>query len=409
MKIKKLFLVSLIYIFSIINIFPCTTVIISGKITVDGRPLLWKHRDSNSFQNKIMFFTDGKFKYIGLVNSEDINGNEIWIGCNEKGFAIMNSASYNLKDKNDKTEIADREGIVMKLALQQCETIDDFEKLLQSMEKPLGVEANFGVIDAKGGAAYFETNNFTYKKYDVNDPEVAPLGYLIRSNFSFSGREDEGYGYIRYATAQELFLYADEINDLSYKFIIQNITRSLKHSLTKMDLQSYVNELDTEPRYFTFEDFIPRYISTSSVVVQGVNENEDPKLTTMWTVLGFPLSSVAIPIFAGCEGNIPTCLVSDKTGNAKLCDLSLKFKDLIFPIKRGSGTKYANLTALINKNNTGIMQKIVPIENKIIEEGEKYLVSWRASNSINFSELIKFNGWVDKLISNEYKLLFEID
>ena len=75
----------------------CTTAIISGKYTVDGRPLLLKHRDSDFDQNKIMYFEDGKYEYIGLVNSVDSLGNEVWAGFNSAGFAIMNAASYNLK------------------------------------------------------------------------------------------------------------------------------------------------------------------------------------------------------------------------------------------------------------------------------------------------------------------------
>ena len=33
-----------------------TTAIVSGKYTMDGRPLLFKHRDSGKLQNKIMYF-----------------------------------------------------------------------------------------------------------------------------------------------------------------------------------------------------------------------------------------------------------------------------------------------------------------------------------------------------------------
>ena len=40
-------------------------------------------------------------------------------------------------------------------------------------------------------------------KFDVNDPAVAPNGYLIRTNYSVAGEENKGYGYIRYATATD--------------------------------------------------------------------------------------------------------------------------------------------------------------------------------------------------------------
>ena len=201
---KKTVLTLIIYFVLTFFIFLCTTAVVSGKATNDGRPLLLKNRDADALQNKLVYFFDGKYRFMGLVNSEDINNKEVWCGFNEFGFGIMNSASYNLK-VNDTTKISDLEGIIMKMALEQCKTLEDFEKMLNDLPKPLGVEANFGVIDANGGAAYYETDNFKFIKFDVNDPAVAPNGYLIRTNFSISGQENKGYGYIRYQTASEIF------------------------------------------------------------------------------------------------------------------------------------------------------------------------------------------------------------
>ena len=36
----------------------------------------------------------------------------------------------------------------------------------------------------------------------ANDPNLAPEGYLIYTNFSFEGRTDEGKGYVRYENAK---------------------------------------------------------------------------------------------------------------------------------------------------------------------------------------------------------------
>ena len=52
----------------------------------------------------------------------------------------------------------------MKKALQTCATIDEFEQMLKELPQPIRLEANFGVIDAQGGAAYFELSNFKYVK-----------------------------------------------------------------------------------------------------------------------------------------------------------------------------------------------------------------------------------------------------
>jgi len=396
-------------LFSIMMIaasYPCTTAIISGKYTIDGRPLMLKHRDSDSFQNRLMYFVDGKYSYIGLVNSQDIEGKEVWGGFNSTGFAIMNSASYNLKG-NDTTKIADREGIIMKLALQTCSTVDEFEKLIQDYPKPLGVEANFGVMDAYGNAAYFETNNFTYKKYDVNDVNVAPNGYIIRTNFSFTNDKGDGYGYIRFATADELISDAVKSKNLSYSFIIKQVDRSLRHSLSKTDLTKNLPSDENDSRFVHFEDYIPRFTSTSSLIIQGIKPGEETNLTTMWAVIGFPLCSVAIPVFLNKDNQLPKVLIADTTGNSLLCTKALNLKEKCYSSGKDTWKKYINIAVLMNKKKTGIMQKLDVVQEKIFTEAEKYLKNWR-SNGIKDEEVIKYYYWLDKLVIDEYKRLFNL-
>ncbi|MGB8357892.1 MAG: hypothetical protein WCD55_04675, partial [Bacteroidales bacterium] len=175
------------------NIWSCTTFIISGRNTPDGKPILYKHRDTGTLDNAIAFFSDGKYQYIGIVDSKATWKSEVWGGYNSAGFAIMNTAAYN-NNTGDTTKLTDQEGVVMKMALQNCATLADFEKMLSDLPKPLGVDANFGVIDASGGAAYYETGNYGFKKIDANDPALAPNGYLIRTNFSFTGTVNAGGG-----------------------------------------------------------------------------------------------------------------------------------------------------------------------------------------------------------------------
>ena len=85
-------------------------------------------------QNKLVYFFDGKYRFIGLVNSEDKENKEVWCGFNSAGFGIMNSASYNLK-MNDTTKLSDLEGKIMKMALETCSSLEDFEKMLNESTK----------------------------------------------------------------------------------------------------------------------------------------------------------------------------------------------------------------------------------------------------------------------------------
>ena len=396
----------MILVFSYLASDACTSIIISGKNTPDGRPIMWKNRDTDTYQNAVMYFNDGKYNSMGLIDSDDPKGKAIWIGYNSAGFAIMNTASYNLI-MEDTIEVKDREGIVMREALMQCATVDEFESFLKNYKKPLGVEANFGVIDASGGAAYFEVSNFTYKKLDVNDPGNAPLGYIIHTNFSFTGDPNSGSGQIRYKTAEDLFYQAAQQNNLTVRFILQDVSRSLWHSLTKTDLKNSASENPAEQKFVNFTDFIPRYFSSSAVAIQGVKPGENAEYTTMWTVLGFPLTSVVTPLWLCMGKDQPSVVTLDKNEVAPLCDKAIQLKQQLFPIKKSYGENYINVNALYNGAGTGIMQKLKPLDDLIFDETFKKLDTWRTNKNFK-QEIPEFNKMLDTLIREKYMDLFGI-
>lgn len=389
------------------TLYPCTNAIVSGKVTADGRPLLWKNRDTSFLENKIMYFTDGKYPYFGLVNSVDKDGEEVWVGMNAAGFAIMNSASYNLRPDDDTTKIRDREGIVMKLALQQCATLEDFEALLRDLPKPLGVETNFGVIDARGGAAIYETDNFSFRKFDVNDPAVAPNGYLISTNFSVSGDPEKGSGYIRFETADALFEEQLQNEKISARFVLSDVSRSLKHSRVNIDLRDIELKPAGTTTYSFFRDFIPRFLSSSSIVVRGVRQDESPDYATMFTILGFPLTSVTVPLWLAGEDTFPGILKANGNGTAPLSDASLRLKEHCFPILRGSGRDYINLNALQNLNNTGTLQLLPQLEDKIFLYEEQFFDSM-IRDGIDKTKIEGFYNDVEEMVREFYEANFGV-
>jgi len=283
----------------------------------------------------------------------------------------------------------------------------DFEHLLDSLPKPLNVSSNFGVIDAIGGAAYYETGNYNYKKYDANDPDIAPLGYLVRTNFSYSGDRKQDKGLSRYQAAQDLLYQASLTNSISVDFFI-NVSRSLKHGITHTNLYDDIPASGSEAAFSAFRDYIPRYVTASSIVVQGITKNESPSLTTMWTTLGSPLATVAVPVWITSGLKLPEILVADKQGKAKLNDWSLQLKKQLFPIERGEGVDYINLSALLTKDQKGILQKILPIEKQVQSQVSVYQHKWRTAGTIDEKEILLFYNWVDKFISQSYHDTFDI-
>lgn len=355
---RKLLSVIIVYLVGWIPMYPCTSAVVSGRVTPDGRPLLWKHRDASDLNNRIVHFEaeGGKLEFVGLVNGVDTMANEVWAGYNTSGFAIMNTASYNLK--NDTSSLSDREGVVMKQALGECRTVEDFARLLDSLPRPIGVEANFGVIDALGGAAYFEVNSYEVFRYDVKD---SPDGYLLRTNYSVSGRPNEGYGYIRYDNAARLFSRATSERSITPEWITGICSRSFYHTLLGRDF--------TTDTWVVDQDFIPRRSTSASVVIEGVKSGESPVFTTMWTMLGYPPCSVVLPVWIGCEYGVPTLLQgSEDSVRSPLCEWSNRLKNKVFSLERGSGPHYLHMALLYNPESNGYAQRLLSLEKEIYAE-----------------------------------------
>jgi hypothetical protein len=407
---KKLALIVLMLVTagSTAELWSCTTFLMSGKYTPDGRPILYKHRDTGTLDNALVFFTDGKYQYIGMVDSKDSWKQEVWGGFNSAGFAIINSAAYN-NNFGDTTKFADQEGVVMKQALMSCATLADFEKMLTDMPKPLGVDANFGVIDAQGGAAYYETGNFSFKKIDANDPALAPYGLLIRTNHSFTGKVDVGGGYIRYAAASEALNLALAQKRLDPQYLISIISRNLKHSLTGVNLRADLPADASTATFRNFEDFIPRTSSASVVMVVGAAKGEDPDNAMMWTLTGFPLTTMAVPVWVSAGRNLPQVVSMKENMHAPLCDAAMTLKRQLFPITRGSGGKYMNVALLLNGEKTGFLQKLEPAEDMIFMKTRELTASATGKGKPQKEKILEHYKWIDSYIMQTYKDFFGVE
>lgn len=366
----KRVIIALTLLFSVVVGDACTSAIVSGRLTANGRPLLWKNRDTNDQNNRVERIPahDGLYEFVGLFDARDMRDTAAWMGFNEKGFAIMNTASYNLNDDDVPEKDMDKEGVVMRLALERCVTVDDFEKLLNELPKPMGVEANFGVIDAQGNGAYFETGNYKYVKYDLKDE---PSGIITRTNYSYSGVEDKGYGYIREKNEKYLLKSHIANKDITPAVFTEEISRTFYHSVLG---KNYNNGTQ---KFVVDQDFIPRGISTASTVIEGVIPGEPAALTTMWIALGYPPCADVHMCQTG-ENGVPVELQgTGKDNHAPQCDIVKKRKAEVFSIKRGSGKNYVNLTKLYNKKGTGYCQVLTKKNKQVYAAGYKKLEEQR--------------------------------
>ena len=318
----------------------CTSVIVSGRVTNDGRPMIFKHRDSGNVHNMMLVVQGRKYRYLGLVNAGDTLPKDVWGGYNEAGFGIVNTAAYNLNGNGGDT---DGDGILIRKALELCATLEDFERLMDTVKKPRDVNSNFAVLDAKGGCAYYETGNYKYVKFDVNDPAVAPDGYLMRTNFGTTGNHKLDQGVERYQAITAFMEEACKEGHLEHDYLITHISRYLKHGVTQLDMYDMMPETETDTCYVSFHDYIVRYSTASVVLVQGVRPDESPLNTISWTIMGWPLTTIAMPLALLPSGKLPTLVSNDGTGHSRLCEMGLQLKSRVFARTRQCGVLWRPL------------------------------------------------------------------
>ena len=394
-------MMAIAFICTSVSTWACSSAVISGKVTPDGRPLLWKNRETGHLRNHMAYVKGEKYDFVANVNSDNFPKlKEAWVGSNTAGFALMNTQSYNL----ELGDIADddrgpKNGEVIYRALEICATVEDFCHFLDTISKPSGIEANFGVIDAQGGAAMFEVDGNSYKMFDANDPDVAPHGYVARTNFSNGGELNKGYGYVRFLEVDRVLSKACAMGGITPQLIFNDIARSFRNNILDIDLRSGDFNYPKTSGWFTDQDFIPRNNTSCSIVVQGVKKGENPELTVLWTILGYPPAGVAVPLWV--KDNLPAMMSYDKEKEAApLSAASLKLADeKVFHFKQGGGTKhYLHWENLYNLQGTGIMQKMIPLEEKVYQEALPLQQKFYKDGKVNEKELDALYGRIDNML-----------
>jgi hypothetical protein len=309
----------------------CTTAVITGKVTADGRPLLWKSRDTKGLpRNEVIVYEAGKYRVLAVVNAGARA--EVWMGVNSAGFCIENSLSKDLLVPGEHSGPGN--GAIMKMALETCATVADFEALLErTNETGRRTDGNFGVIDAAGGAALFEAGPRTFQMFDANDPEVAPRGTIVRSNFSTTAQrvppapDPESLTVSssgeRYARACRL-IDRHDASGLTVEYVLRHLCRDMADGRGQPFAGTVNGPAGDLPDEVNTAATISRTTTVSAAVFHGVKPGEDPRLTTMWVQLGDPKFSIAVPCWAACESL--TDAVSGEHGGA-ICSIATTLRE----------------------------------------------------------------------------------
>jgi hypothetical protein len=263
----------------------------------------------------------------------------------------------------------------MKLALSRCRTVADFQAILDSTQVPGHTcPANFGVIDSAGGAAIFETFAHSYIRYNASDSVAAPLGALVRSNFSYAGSATGRVGVYRHDRAKLLIENAVQGDTLTAKYLCRTVARDLRttNSFDPYPLP-YEGQQGGLPRgWISTSGAICRRLSVSGLVVEGVLPGESAQLSTLWT---FPMAvqyGVAVP-FWEISGITPPEVNGDSI--APLCSEGLRIKTMAqhFAGFRDTVDTYI----LVDGHGGGVHLTTFPLEDQIFEIADSAIADWR--------------------------------
>ncbi len=352
-RLRIFMLASILPLLSVRSILACTIAVISGSVTSDGRPLLWENRDISRQNQEVRYFDDGsQGAYLALVTTGNNELTTSYIGVNEAGLAIMNSVAPDLSSGSPSSH-----GIFMKRALRECGTVADFEALLTTTSGDRGhIWTNFGVIDAAGEAAIFETTDSDFRRYDADDAG----GYVVRANNSIWGGGDMGG---RFANASQLIEDAVAADQLDHRFIIRTVARDL-------------GDTPSMPcgEWPAVEPALNRHQTRSSGVVHGVLPGEDPRLSTFWCTLGEPSCGVSIPLwaFAGATPNE----ISDPGERSAMCRVIQEkelhcYGDLV-------NDSTIDTNSLVGDDGAGGVHRYsLPIEDELLDLSASRLHGWR--------------------------------
>ena len=276
----------------------CTAGVADGDVTVDGRPLLWKLRNQSDVTNDVHYFVAGSehysglgpasYSYLGMGPANDTPEGPVRQGLNAQGLAV----GWNVLQSGGWLELHHQ-------ALGHYNTIGQVRGYIDGMTT-LSTYNYF--IDSAGEAALWESQLGTGRHWEYNTRapardgqwidgdnadgdgdystglDVSLSGWVVRANapghFNADGSDDLDNSHERYGPGR------DTIGALVYN-------NGNGPGLSPKSLA--VN--------FFRHDALAIDTTVSNMIVHGVLPTEDPRLSTMWTLLGHSETGIFVPVW----------------------------------------------------------------------------------------------------------------
>ena len=404
MKTKKQIILFLTAVLIFLPVYQqaCTEGLADGNATVDGRPLHWKVRMWFG-TNRLQFWdndnnsdgipdtdNDGDglpdlYPHLGIRSNtnEHPNYENTMMGLNSAGFSIGITVVAPVCIGNTDP--------LMTHSLGNFSKTSEFYTYLKTLpgnydkeEKTYRLGNTYGVADRYGKCSEFEYERYAektgfYREYKTSNPyrtsvAVGSKKYglkniVVRTNY-FHHRKTSG----QKANLERASEYTNR-----YSAAIKNMAnlRNKKH-LSLMSLLQGMTFKQVEHSFITLRrnPVSAPMSNCSTMLIHGVKNNEDPRLTTFWAIMGHSDYSIAIPVWIlGVQNdankkppyNLETALDEDN------------FASYADAMKGCFYDSYKEFQAFT-----------LPFEKQIIETSTKLLMpAWRERNWRNADEVKK--------------------
>jgi hypothetical protein len=249
------------------------------KDTSDGSVVMMKTRDifgGTNAQSIVEWVHPGSgYNFTGVFDGSV--GNSAWMGANEEGLCVVQSWATNLNSGST----GPSNGEINRILLEDCKSVDEVDSLLKNPSGPVApgyrqADANIGVVDRWGNAAFFEVDKDDHVRCDVTGR------FDVRTNWALyhPNRTAGSVGAPRYYRAKSLM---ENATGIDFKWMCQNLSKDLGP-------RPY-------PPVLNAEDQISQYCTVSSAVFVAGRQNYSGRTTSMWTCLGEPSLGLYTPVF----------------------------------------------------------------------------------------------------------------
>ena len=274
----------------------CTAGVADSDVTVDGRPLLWKLRNESDETNDIHYFESGvehypglgpaTYSYLGMGPATDAPG-PVRQGLNAEGLAV----GWNVLDNGGWRELHHQ-------SLGHFDAVGQVRAYIDGLTDL----STFNYFADVGGEAALWENQLgvgQHWEYNTRAPSRDSQGIDVDNadgdgnpwtgiDITYSGWVVRANGPAHYNTDGS----DDLLTDGRY-----GVGRDVVANLIYNDGGSTGLSAASLARDFFRHDNLAINTTVSNMIVHGVLPTEDPRLSTMWTLLGHSETGIFVPVW----------------------------------------------------------------------------------------------------------------